>query len=123
MRVTVLAALAAAALLVAAALGDTGERLFALPVLVAAAGVVVRDLLCGPLLRADSTGLVVLSGLRPVRAAWSEVEGMRVVKDRRTPVLELDIGSTVVALSGTRLGQHPADVLEALEAHRAQSEG
>jgi Bacterial PH domain len=119
-RNTVLAALAGLVALVALVAADTGGRLLVVPVLLGAAAFVVRDLVGGPLLRADAEGLDVLDGVRRVRVAWGDVERVRVVKDRRTPVLEVDTGNRVVALSGTRLGQHPADVVEALEAHRAR---
>lgn len=119
-RITVLAALAGLVALVALVAADTGGRLLAVPVLLGAALLVVRDLVCGPLLLADAEGLDVLDGVRRVRVAWGELERVRVVKDRRARVLEVDTGHRVVALSGTRLGQHPADVVEALDAHRAR---
>lgn len=119
-RNTALAALAGVVALVALVAADTSGRLLVVPVLLGAAAFVVRDLVCGPLLRADPEGLDVLDGVRRVRVAWADVERVRVVKDRRTRVLEVDTGDAVVALSGTRLGQHPADVVEALEAHRAR---
>lgn len=119
-RLTVLAGLTALVALVVLVLADTGGRLLCVPVLLGAAALVVRDLVCGPLLHADAEGLDVLDGVRRVRVAWVDVERIRVVKDRRTPVLEVDTGNAVVALSGTRLGQHPADVMEALQAHRAR---
>ncbi|MDP3714319.1 MAG: PH domain-containing protein [Mycobacteriales bacterium] len=119
-RITALAGLAGLVAVAALVVSDTGGRLLVVPVLLGAAAFVVRDLICGPLLRADGEGLDVLDGARRVRVPWGEVERVRVVKDRRTPVLEVDTGHRVVALSGTRLGQHPADVVEALEAHRAR---
>lgn len=119
-RNTALAALAGLVALVALVAADTGGRVLAVPLLLGAGAFVLRDLVCGPLLRASADGLDVLDGVRRVRVAWGEVERVRVVKDRRTPVLEVDAGGAVVALSGTRLGQHPAEVVDALEAHRAR---
>lgn len=119
-RVTVAAVVALGIGLVAFALTDAGGRLLLVPVLGAAGGLVLRDLVRGPVLRADAHGLTVLSGWRRIGAGWSDVEGLRAVKDRRTPVLEVDLGTAVVALSGTRLGRHPEDVLEDLRELRAR---
>ena len=49
-----------------------------------------------------------VTGWRRVRAAWPEVERMRVVRDRRAELLELDLGHTVVLLSRTRMDRLPA---------------
>jgi hypothetical protein len=46
---------------------------------------------------------------------------MRVVRDRRTEVLELDLGRTLAMLSRARLGRPPAQVLDELLALRARS--
>ena len=122
-RLTALAA--GAALLAAGALGlaDSGGRLLLLPVLLAAVGLVARDLVGGPVLRADAHGLEVLSGWRRVGTQWPGVEELRVVKDRRARVLLVDVGTAVVALSGTRLGRHPEDVLQDLQQLRARGTG
>ena len=53
-------------------------------------------------------------GLRRVHAAWPAVERLRVVTDRRTPLLEIDLGGTLVVLGHVRLGRAPADVLAEL---------
>lgn len=100
-------------------LADPAGRLLALPAAVAALALAGRDLGRGPLLRADDSGVDVLQGLRRVRAPWAEVERMRVLRDRRTELLELDLGSTLVLLSRQRLGRLPADVLSDLLAVRA----
>lgn len=111
---TVLAVLAVVLLLGVAVAADTTGRALVLPALVPAVGWVLRDLFGGPIVRADAEGVELLDGLRRVRAPWSEVERVRVVRDRRTRVLEVDLGEVVVALSGTRLGRDPADVQDDL---------
>lgn len=117
-RASGLAALAAGLLLVAA-LSDTAGRLLAVPAALAVLAVAVRDLLSGPVLQAGPDGVDVLQGLRRLRAPWEEVERMRVVRDRRTEALELDLGRTLALLTRARLGQPPAQVLELLLTIRA----
>jgi hypothetical protein len=78
-----------------------------------------RDLFLAPTLAADAVGITVVDGLRRRDATWAELERMRVVTDRRTPLLELDLGDTVVVLSRRRLGAPPYVVLEQLEQARA----
>jgi hypothetical protein len=113
----------AALLVVVAVLSDPGGRLLAVPAAVGVLAVCVRDLTLDPLLSADGYGLVILQGLRHRRVAWARVERMRVVQDRRAPVLELDLGSTLVLLSKQRLGRHPDDILTDLLAVRSPREG
>jgi hypothetical protein len=86
-----------------------------LPVAAGAAASGLRDLLLSPVLTADADGLLVVDGVRRVRAGWSEVERLRTVQDRRTPLLELDLGDRVVVLTARRLGAPVDEVLEALE--------
>ena len=109
------------ALLMVAALSDTAGRLLTAPAAFVVLGMAVRDLLGGPVLVADSHGLRLLQGMRRVRAPWSQVERMRVVKDRRTEMLELDLGSTLALLSRHRLGRYPDEVLADLLALRTAS--
>ncbi len=109
---------AAAALLVLALGADAAGRLLAVPAAVVLAGAGLRDLLLRPVLRADAAGLEVVSGLRRLRLPWSSVERLDVVTDRRTPLLQVDLGGTVVVLSRLRLGRAPADVLAELRAVR-----
>ena len=111
---TSLLLLAAALLVVLGAAADAGGRVLAWPAagLLAAAG--LRDLLLSPVLRADEAGLEVVVGLRRHRVPWAQLEAARVVTDRRTPLLELDLGSTLVVLPGRRLGRAPQVVLEQL---------
>jgi hypothetical protein len=111
------AALAAAAALLATAFTLDGiGRLLLLPAVAAVAVVGVRDLLLRPVLSADAEGLTVADGLHHRTAAWEEVERMRVVKDRRAPLLELDLGGALVVLGQRRLGRHPEQALKELEA-------
>ncbi|MDP9497853.1 MAG: PH domain-containing protein, partial [Actinomycetota bacterium] len=75
-----------------------------------------RDLLLRPALRADAAGIVVVTGLRRRAVAWTEVERVQVVTDRRAPLLELDLGDTLVLLSRLRLGRPPEAVAAELSA-------
>lgn len=94
-----------------------GQLLTGTAALVLAAAA-VRDLVLRPVLHADAEGLSVVTGLRRRAVPWPEVERLRVVTDRRTPVLELDLGHTLVVLTRWRLGRAPALVLEQLRAVR-----
>jgi len=105
-------------LLVVALLSDAAGRLLALPAAAAVLALSARDLRSGPMLVADSEGVEVLQGLRRVRVPWAEVERMRVVRDRRSELLELDLGRTLALLSRQRLGRLPEDVLTDLLAVR-----
>ncbi|GAC1439327.1 MAG: hypothetical protein NVSMB55_00400 [Mycobacteriales bacterium] len=109
----------AAALLAVAALSDQAGRLLALPAAVASVGLAVRDLRGGTVLVADRSGLDVEQGLRRIRVPWVEVERMRVLRDRRAELLELDLGRTLALLSRQRLGRLPQEVLADLLAVRA----
>lgn len=106
--------LGAAALLAVAVDSDAAGRLLALPAAVVLAAVGIRDLALRPVLRADTAGLEVVVGLRRRQLSWPEVHGLRVVDDRRTPLLEVDLGSTLVVLTRRRLGRPPDVVLDEL---------
>jgi hypothetical protein len=110
-------------LVVVTVLSDSAGRLLTLPAALVTLALALRDLTSGPVLRADAEGVEVLQGLRRVVAPWEQVERMRVVKDRRTEMLELDLGSTLAVLSRSRLGRLPADVLTDLLALRAGGAG
>jgi hypothetical protein len=110
-----------AVLVVVAVLSDTPGRLLTGPAALVTLALALRDLTSGPVLRADTTGLEVLQGLRTITVGWWQVERMRVVKDRRTEMLELDLGATLALLSRHRLGRLPEDVLTDLLALRAAS--
>jgi hypothetical protein len=99
-------------------LSDVAGRLLAVPAAVVVLALAVRDLRSGPLLAADATGVRVLQGLRTVHVAWSQVERMRVLRDRRSELLEIDAGPTLVLLTRQRLGRFPDDVLTDLLAVR-----
>lgn len=109
----------AAALLTAVPWADPAGRLLLVPAGLLLAALGVRDLVLRPVLAADATGLRLVQGLHHREVPWSSVEGMRVVTDRRAPLLELDLGRTVVVLSRSRLGRAPYLVLADLEATRA----
>ncbi|MDT7570059.1 MAG: hypothetical protein QOE05_233 [Actinomycetota bacterium] len=110
-----------AVLIVVALLSDSAGRLLTLPAAVITLALAIRDLASGPVLCADAAGVEVLQGVRTLRAEWSQVERMRVVKDRRTEMLELDLGRTLALLSRHRLGRLPEDVLTELLAIRAEA--
>lgn len=109
----------AAVLVVVTGLSDPAGRLLTAPAAVAVLALALRDLRSGPVLRAGPDGVEVLQGLRRLRAGWDRVERMRVVRDRRTEMLELDLGSTLALLSRNRLGRLPEEVLTELVAIRA----
>ena len=109
----------AGVLVVVTLLSDAAGRLLTAPAAVAALVLGLRDLRSGPVLVADPSGVQVRHGWRRVAATWPEVERMRVLRDRRTELLELDLGRTVVLLSRLRLGRLPEDVLADLQAIRA----
>lgn len=118
-RSTGAALLAGAAVLVLVCVAaDPAGRVLAVPAAVALAAAGLRDLLLRPVLRADAGGVVVLAGLTRHRAPWDDVEVLRVVTDRRSPALELDLGDRLVVLSRLRLGRAPQDVLQELLAVR-----
>lgn len=48
-------------------------------------------------------------------ASWPDVHDLRVVTDRRTALLELDLDGALVVLSRRRLGSAPHQALEQLE--------
>lgn len=108
----------AGVLLVVALLSDAAGRLLAVPAAIAVLALAVRDLRSGPLLVADADGVEVLAGLRRIRVPWAQVERLRVVRDRRAELLELDLGGTLALLSRQRLGRLPDDVLTDLQAIR-----
>ncbi len=108
--------LAAGALVLLGAVADAGGRVLAWPAAALLAGCALRDLLLRPVLQAGPAGLQVVTGLRRRSVPWSSVERLRVVRDRRTPLLEIDLGDTLVVLSRFRLGRAPEDVLSELSA-------
>ena len=108
--------LAAGALLLLGRVADAGGRVLAWPAAALLAGAALRDLLLRPVLSAGPAGLQVVTGLRRRSVPWSAVERLRVVRDRRTPLLEIDLGDTLVVLSRFRLGRPPEDVLSELSA-------
>lgn len=114
------AALVAASVLLAlvGASADAGGRVLSWPAAALRLVVAVRDLTLGPALSADTDGLVVVTGLRRTAVAWACVERLRIVTDRRAPLLEVDAGDRLVLLSRWRLGRPPAVVLEELRAVR-----
>ena len=107
---------AALALTVVGALADPAGRVLAWPAAAALAALGLRDLLLGPAVRAGGAGLELVVGARRRWVPWSQVQGIRVVRDRRTALLELDLGDTLVLLSRLRLGRPAADVAAELSA-------
>jgi hypothetical protein len=111
--------LLAGVLAVATALSDPGGRLLTAPAALAALVLGLRGLDRRPLLLADAGGIAVRDGWRRLTSPWEGVERMRVVRDRRAALLELDLGHTLVVLSQARLGRLPEDVLTELLAVRS----
>jgi hypothetical protein len=111
--------LLAGVLAAATALSDPGGRLLTAPAALAALVLGLRGLDRRPLLLADAGGIAVRDGWRRLTAPWDGVERMRVVRDRRAALLELDLGHTLVVLSQARLGRLPEDVLTELLAVRS----
>ena len=118
---TLLLVVGAVVLGCAAVVADPAGRVLTLPAALILTVLVARDLLCGPVLQAGPEGLSVLSGWRRVQRPWSEVVAMTIQTHRRTPVLDLDLGETVVVLGRGRLGRAPSEVLSLLRVVQAQA--
>jgi len=114
----VLALVAALALLTVLPGVDPIGSLLLVPTALLLTAVGARDLLLRPVLQADAVGLTVVQGLSRVSAPWSHVERLRVVTERRAPLLEVDLGDTLVVLGRRRLGRPPSLVLAELESLR-----
>lgn len=108
----------AAGLLAAATVVDPAGRFLLVPAAVLLGALAARDLLLGPTLVANAVTLTVVDGFRKITACWPDVERLRVVTDRRAPLLELDLGSRLVVLSRRRLGGPPSLILSQLETLR-----
>ena len=119
-EVLALMLLGVVALGAAAVLADPAGRVLTLPAALLLLALVVRDLTRGPVLQAGPDGLSVLTGWRRVHAPWAAVVAMTVQTHRRTPVLDLDLGETVVVLGRGRLGRPPSEVLQQLRVIQAQ---
>lgn len=113
--------LAAVAVGLAALVTDGPGRVLAVPGVLLLLALAARDLVLRPVLLADAGGLQVVTGLQRRAYTWEQVEGLRVVRDRRARLLEVDVGSTVVVLGALRLGRAPQDVLPELQELRARS--
>lgn len=111
-------ALAVGLLAAAVSVVDPTGRLLLVPAGLLLLVLGLRDVLLSPVLTAGPAGLQVVQGWSRHDVPWSAVEGLRVVTDRRAPLLELDLGDTVVVLSRSRLGRAPYLVLAELEACR-----
>lgn len=104
----------AVALVLLGLTADAGGRVLAWPAALLLVGTALRDLVLGPALRADGDRVVVVSGWRTTTVPWSAVDRLRVVTDRRAPLLEIDAGEDLLLLSRWRLGRPPAAVLDEL---------
>ena len=116
-----LLSLAGLAVLLAAAavFSDLPGRVLTVPMLLGTLAVLGRDLALRPVLAADETGLSLVVGVGRVVVSWPEVERLRVVRERRTPLLEVDLGASVLVVAPGRLGVAPEEALEQLQALRA----
>ena len=115
-RVSYAMACAALGLLLAGLASDAGGRVLAWPAALLLAGAALRDLVLGPTLRADHEAVRVVTGLRRRTVPWAAVERLRLVTERRTPLLEVDAGDDLLLLSRWRLGRSPSLVLDELAA-------
>jgi len=106
-------------LLCVTAAADPTGRVLMVPAAALLVALGVRDLVLRPTLSAGREGLTVVDGLHRRVVTWAAVERVRVVTDRRAPLLELDLGDAVVVLSRRRLWMPPSLVLEQLEQLRA----
>ncbi len=113
---SVLLLLAAVGLLAGATAADPAGRLLLVAAALWLAVLVGRDLLLAPVLDADLEGLRVVDGWRRLEVAWSRVEDVRLVTDRRAPLVELDLGDRLVVLSRRRLARSPSEVVDELTA-------
>ncbi len=111
---SVLLLLAAVGLLAGAAVADPAGRLLLVAAALGLAVLAGRDLLLTPVLDADTEGLRVVDGWRRIEVAWSRVEDVRLVTDRRAPLVELDLGDRLVVLSRRRLARSPRDIVDEL---------
>ncbi len=113
---SVLLLLAAVGLLAGATAADPAGRLLLVAAALWLAVLAGRDLLLAPVLDADLEGLRVVDGWRRLEVAWSGVEDVRLVTDRRAPLVELDLGDRLVVLSRRRLARLPSEVVDELTA-------
>ena len=110
----VLLLLTAVGLLAGATVADPAGRLLLVPAALGLTVLAGRDLLLTPVLDADTEGLRVVDGWRRIEVAWSRVEDVRLVTDRRAPLVELDLGDRIVVLSRRRLARSPRDIVDEL---------
>ncbi len=113
---SVLLLLTAAGLLAGAGVADPAGRLLLVAAALWLAVLAGRDLLLIPVLDADTARLRVVDGWRRIEVAWPRVENVRLVTDRRAPLIELDLGDRLVVLSRRRLGQSPQVIVDELTA-------
>ena len=113
---SVLLLLTAAGLLAGAGVADPAGRLLLVTAALWLAVLAGRDLLLAPVLDADTACLRVVDGWRRIEVAWPRVENVRLVTDRRAPLVELDLGDRLVVLSRRRLGQSPQVIVDELTA-------
>ncbi|MFN2540020.1 MAG: PH domain-containing protein [Mycobacteriales bacterium] len=111
---------AAAVLLASLPLVDHLGWVILVPAALCAAGFGLRDWLLTPVLAADADGIAVLDGVRRISAGWGQVQRLRTVRDRRSTLLEIDLGEHVVVLSARRLGAPVEEVLAALDGLRVR---
>ena len=111
---SVLLLLTAVGLLAGATVADPAGRLLLVAAALGLAILAGRDLLLTPVLDADTEGLRIVVGWRRIEVAWSRVENVRLVTDRRAPLVELDLGDRLVVLSRRRLARSPRDIVDEL---------
>ncbi len=111
---SVLLLLTAVGLLAGAAVADPAGRLLLVAAALWLTVLAGRDLLLAPVLDARAEGLRVVDGWHRIQVAWSQVDRVRLVTDRRAPLVELDLGDRLVVLSRRRLGRPPQEIVDQL---------
>lgn len=121
-QIVALAGVAVACLAAGLVSPPAGRLLLFLAALMAG-GVAVRDLVTGPTLLTDETGISYVAMWRREHLAWSQIEAIAVYESRRiarVTALELDAGERLVLLPERRLGADVRDVVDALRELRIQ---
>jgi hypothetical protein len=121
-----LGAVALVVLVVAFGRDDPVQWFMAIAVGAVLTGWAARDLLVPVRLSADTSGIVLVSGLaRRRHVAWPQVERVRVDRRERrglrNALLEIDTGDSLHLFSRNDLGADPEEVAEALNALRANA--
>jgi hypothetical protein len=121
-----LGAVALVVLVVAFGRDDPVQWIIAIAIGAVLTGWAARDLLVPVRLSADTSGIILVTGLaRRRHVAWPRVERVRVDRRERmglrNALLEIDTGDSLHLLSAHELGADPEEVAESLNALRANA--